>query len=454
MPTTPRLLPAAKLSPLALLTLTCLACTTPASGSSTDDEGSASEGADDNAPETGTETESETGDEPQLPPQCGDGVPVPGERCWHDVQTLPAPAGLGIIKTFDLEGEGRSALFFGRSSGVNYVSWNDGEGFDAVVQVNLDRPMWAVCEDPRGLVPGSVFAVERANPMTTNADLVRLDRDPNDPGQLRVRARVSLEDYGLACALGDLDGDGQAEVLVSLFGADALTAVRVEADAMTVTQTLAVGRHPRGVRTYDIDGDGQDEVLVALDNYFGSFGAPDAYTGPGEIAVLRASPSGALLEPTTFEVVDQTYDLDLGDLDEDGVVDLIAVGLSRRVVDGNTILPEPGEEMVTILWGDGEGGFGERLDLVGGHSARNSRIADFDGDGRLDFSTITYDLATGSNILQIWFAGATPRSFERVEITLEKGLYFDIGELNNDGVPDFAAIGIPSAGIDLLLSNP
>lgn len=429
-----------------LTLLACFgACTTgPGSADSEDNAETSSDGSDDSTSDTGS----------QISPQCGDGVHVPGERCWHDVETHPTGDELKIIEAFDIEADGRTDLIFGQATGVNYVSWNDADGSSTVAQVNLPRQIMAVCDDSRHLAVGSLFVVEKTGPASADADLVRLERDPDDPEQLREHSRTALENQSLSCALGDFDGDGNPEIVVSLFTGDSLTTVRVESDGMQVTQTIPVGRHPRGIRTFDIDSDGRDDVFVTLDNHFGSYGAPDSYLEPGQVAILHAGPGGELLEPSTHEVVVYPYDLDIGDLDGDGAPDIVAVGLNMGLENGQTVLLEPGEEVVTILWGDGNGGFSERLDLLGGSSARNSRIADFDGDGRLDFATSSYDAVAAKTLMQIWFADATPRGFERMDIALDQGLYFDIGDLDNDGVLDFAAMGVPSADVDFVFSNP
>jgi hypothetical protein len=420
--------------------------------------GTSNDGAGETDSDSETDSDDETvgdgdGDTPDIPPECGDGVHVPGERCWHEVMTYPVSGAPRFRGAFDIDDDGQSEVLFGRDDGVNHVIWPSGpEG--PVLQSNLDRKIWTVCVDRSGLTPGSVFAVEQTGPNTNQADLIRLHLDPNSPNQLAVHSRVELPHRSLGCAVGDLDDDGSPEVAISLLSVDSLTTVRVEADSMIVMQTVHAGRNPRDVQVYDLDGDGLDDVVVALDNLFGSFGAPDSYTDPGQVAVLRSSGGGELADPVTYEVADMTHGVDVGDLDGDGAPDIVAVGLNVRWENGEGTLPEPGEEVVTILWGDGAGNFDDRLDLTGGNSARNARIADFDGDGRLDFMTVAHDFSFEFGTAQLWFAGPNPRQFERMDIPLDQGLYFDIGDFNGDGVPDIVASFVTSPGLDFVLSNP
>jgi len=424
-------------------------------GATDSGSGSGAETGTDTDTDTDTGTESETGDLPDVPPQCGDGVHVPGERCWDEVVTYPTVGNPGVMGVFDIDGDGYSEVLYGRNDGVNHVIWPS-MGQTPVLQAGLDRRIRAVCVDGRSLAAGSLFAVEQTGPNSNEIDLIRLRHDPNQPDQLQVHSRVTLENYSLGCGVGDLDGDGVPEVVIGLFPADRLTVVRVTPDAMTVAQTLPVGRHPRDLQLADLDGDGRDEVVVALDNLFGSFGAPDSYTGPGEVAVLRANPDGELLDPVAYQVVDLTHGVDIGDLDQDGALDIVATGVNSRVESGEVILAQPGEEVVTILWGDGAGGVDERMDLLGGFSARNARIADFDGDGRLDFMTVAGDPALDlehTNV-QLWFGSETPRVFERLDIPLNQGLYFDVGDFSGNGLLEFVAFWVTTPGLDFVLSNP
>lgn len=405
------------------------------------------------ATDSDSETATETGDLPGTPPQCGDAMPVAGERCWHEVVTYPTVGAPSVMGAFDIDVDTRSEVFHGRSDGVNHVIWPyaaDG----SVQQSNLSRRILAVCLDKQGLAAGSLYVVEATGPDPAQADLVRLRQDVDEPTQLVVHSRVALPDRSLGCALGDLDGDGSPEVAVGLFPADSLTVVGVEPDAMTVLQTLAVGRHPRDVQVFDLDGDGLDDVVVALENLFGSFGAPDSYTEPGQVAVLRASPSAELTVASTYDVVDFTHGVDVGDLDQDGAPDIAAVGLNARVEGGQAIPAPPGEEVITVRWGDGAGDFGERLDLPGGASARNVKITDFDRDGLLDLMTVAWDSELERGVVQVWFGTTTPKQFERVDIPLDQALYFDVGDFNGDGVPDLVGRGPASEGLDLILSNP
>jgi hypothetical protein len=184
-------------------------------------------------------------------------------------------------------------------------------------------------------------------------------------------ARTSFEDIGKdprrGFALGDLTGDGAAEVVVAEPSAARVVVLRAQAG----TRVLAAWASPSLVdvqspRIGDLDGDGTNELVV--------LSGTERLLG-----IARATPDGRLSFPDALAVEGAPAALELADLDADGACEIACIATSgegrartarlvlRRGVRGGA----PGEPETTAL----EGLAKEPSGLA---------AADLDRDGRTD----------------------------------------------------------------------
>lgn len=229
-----------------------------------------------------------------------------------------------------------------------------------------------------------------------------------------------------ALAVGDLDGDGHLDVMVSnrsgasvsLFLGDG-TGALIAGAAVT-----GVGTDLRGVALGDFDGDGKLDIAVAaednnaiyirLGNGDGTFGESSAYTPAGR-------PNG----------------VGVADLDGDGLDDIVAVHTS-------------GTE-VSVFRATGGGNFADAVaySSIGGSSASfEVRFHDLDGDGRPDL------VISGRNEVVV--------RYNRGEMVFESPVRYGanrsvrsaaIGDFNDDGRPDIAAVSATDSTITLLFGR-
>ncbi|MEZ4428450.1 MAG: FG-GAP-like repeat-containing protein [Nannocystaceae bacterium] len=242
-----------------------------------------------------------------------------------------------------------------------------------------------------------------------------------DPPQLRIGVRG-----GARClATADLDLDGDDDLIIgSRARADGVTTgyvTVIEAGApepLSLRREAAVAGVPARIIPSDLDGDGVVELIAS------SVG--------GGVFVVRARAeveSGALAFPEW-----RFHDLAVGDLDDDGALDLVAT--ATTVADD--------APRVIALRGDGEGGFAlARVieDLEGEVDALE--IGDITGDGRLDVMLCEAGvMSTRPGILD-----AVPPppivhdEFARGElagITVPPCAAFHLVDLDDDGDPDVA----------------
>ena len=177
-----------------------------------------------------------------------------------------------------------------------------------------------------------------------------------------------------APALGDLNGDGQLDVVV--VNADPAGTVSVllgngtgiYAETTGQYQTYPAGAYPNALALGDVNGDGRLDAVVLGGDLTGT------------VSVLLGDGAGGFGPPIAFPAGGFHRALALGDFNGDGKLDIALAG--------------SGSDGLVVLLGTGSGGFSSPVfQSVGTESGQNLAaraiaIGDVNGDGRLDIVTV------------------------------------------------------------------
>ena len=173
-----------------------------------------------------------------------------------------------------------------------------------------------------------------------------------------------------ALAVGDFDRDGRVDVAVGADGtADVTILLGDGRGGLRPGARVPAGPHPTEMVAADFNRDGAADLAIA------NHESPDLVVllGDGK-GGLRPAPGS----PVRVHSVPHPHTLAACDADGDGKLDLV--------------LDSWGENRLTLLRGDGRGGFagpGEPIE-VGRKPYRNLIAGDFDGDGRCDLVAPSY----------------------------------------------------------------
>jgi FG-GAP-like repeat len=175
--------------------------------------------------------------------------------------------------------------------------------------------------------------------------------------------------------------------------------------------------NPPWIAVADVNGDGFADVIMPN----------DVPNGSGGIAILDGRSDGSLAPPTILSMV-TPYALLVGDVDGDGIPDLVSVtqgGISISVV--------------TVFHGDGHGNFQQtassQVPFLG--TPVVAYLSDLDGDGLLDLVLSGENgAASTSNIEWLRNTGQGNFALATTLATINQFSYFTIGDLNGDGRPD------------------
>lgn len=183
------------------------------------------------------------------------------------------------------------------------------------------------------------------------------------------------------------------------------------------TAVYPQGIHPWSSRVADFNGDGAPDLATV------SFG------GTAWLSVLLADTEGGYLPPETTQVQLESLDLEVGDFDGDGDIDIVVCDTDRFF----------GGSSISLFRNDGEGGMTPGGQWLAGSTGPSGiTAADFNGDGWLDLA-VAFDAYIVSNNKAAVLLNDTGKGFlSPIVVTLGSGTrQIDSGDIDGDGDQDF-----------------
>jgi hypothetical protein len=225
-------------------------------------------------------------------------------------------------------------------------------------------------------------------------------------------------------ALGDVNGDGHLDLALADHDLYAVTVLLGDgkggfAPAPGSPFAMKQGEHPHthGLALVDVNGDGALDLLTVNND-------------DNDVAVLLGDGKGGFRPApgSPFAVGPSPYPLAVGDVNGDGRPDII------------TPSSKPGERTVTVLLGDGRGGFkpapGSPVATAG--QAYFVALGDVNGDGRPDLVVAHNDDGRVTVLLGDGRGGFRPAPSSPVDLG-SRAWGVVVADVNRDGKPDLVA---------------
>ncbi|MBI4469726.1 MAG: VCBS repeat-containing protein [Acidobacteria bacterium] len=316
-----------------------------------------------------------------------------GSGLSPNLQRAPAPAVVSSsdsVAVADFNGDGRPDL----------AVTNPGSDNVSVLLGNGDGTFSRGLEFDKGGFARSVAAADfngdghadlaAANTASNSVSVLLGDGTGNFGKAASFGAGVSPS----SIAASDLNGDGKLDLVVTNLSSASISLLLGDGKGgFSRATSFKVGSAPSSVAIADFNGDGQADIAVTnadsnnisvlfrnLRNGFdpaAQFGIGNASSSGGAAALFGSSQADpSLVVPSSLAV---------GDFDGDGKPDLVVANA--------------GSDTVSVMSGDGEGGFGRITNFKMGNEPGSVVVGDFNQDDKLDIVTAS----TGSNIVSILF---------------------------------------------------
>jgi hypothetical protein len=254
--------------------------------------------------------------------------------------------------------------------------------------------------------------------------------------------------------VADLDADGRADVVTASRATGAITVLLGEADgSLQASGTWSLGASPTSLAMIDVNGDGSLDLVAQTT-------AASTADAAGSLAVLVGSGAGTFGSTASISssgvvtvggvALPIPAGVTLPTLD---VAAIGSVGASTLVsgdfnADGHADLAISSAGSITVLLGQGQGGF--QASLTGAFDANNLASLDLEGNGHADIVAAGGTSAGSSvNVLAAGASGSLQGLAQATVSGTDNGLV--TGDFNGDGHVD-VAVTTPSS-ITVLLNS-
>jgi uncharacterized protein YjdB len=272
-----------------------------------------------------------------------------------------------------------------------------------------------------------------------NSDKISVYLNTSTPGSVSFTAKTDylVPNKPLSVIIGDIDGDGKADIATANRNAGSISVLRNTCDPGSISFDAridyAVGSDPYEVTMGDLDGDSKNDLVVAN-------------SGSNSISFFRnTSSAGTISFEAKFDTsgLNAPYSVEIGDLDDDGKPEVVVTNYSGATASVFRNIGSPG----TVS-------FAAKTEFVINGGGFNIALGDIDGDGKADMAASNIGGSRVVVLLNTSSAGSLSFANKMQFSTLGAPRSVAINDLDGDGKPDLAIGSQVASSVSVLRNNP
>jgi Bacterial Ig-like domain (group 3)/FG-GAP-like repeat len=230
-------------------------------------------------------------------------------------------------------------------------------------------------------------------------------------------------------------------VLVGLTNSNVVLTIITSTGSIVSTQHVSVipagetSAIPFTAATADLNGDGKGDIVVASSGFSGA--------NSGQVSILLGNGDGTFQTPVNIPVVAPITGVTIDDMNGDGKLDLVVVGLT--LFNGGTGLE--------VLPGKGDGTFGTAIPAPDGVQGLVAVTADFNNDKKKDIATSTGQILLGKGDGTFTLLPGTLPTLTPTGGNPNTQTGIAAADFNKDGNIDLAVTNAVALTVDLYFGN-
>ncbi len=376
------------------------------------------------------------------------GIPDSYVRNRKDIFTNSGPYAVAYS---DLDGDGKSDLVV-LNAYTSKISILQNTTPAGTITGPTFAPLYELStgSDPRGIAVGDVNGDGKPDIAVANnsSSTVTVFQNFASPGTL---SSFNFSGYSyttgthpFSVSIGDVDGDGRPEIVTASYDPAGVTVLTnrvvnssLDDNSFALKTDLPAGLQPRYVAMGDLDGDRKADLVVADQ----AAGLVSVYRNTSTVGTVNASSFAPRVD---FATGANPQGIVIADIDGDNKGDVCVANFGSASV---SVLRN-----TAVAGSITASSFASRVDVATGDAPFSIAASEADGDGKVDLLTcnanpsrisILRNLTTGS--------GISLSSFERTDFnTGGYPVFIAAGDLDADGVPEIVTANVASNNISIL----
>lgn len=293
-----------------------------------------------------------------------------GDGTFGSFVDKAASTSVSSVTVADLNGDNKADIVAASQSAQMYVHLATGNGFFApAVSYAPSQANAVAAADLNGDAKPDLVV---ANGVTIGSDKVSVLLNNGD-GTFAAKVDYGTGTQPVSVALGDLNGDGKADIAVANATSNTVSTLFNQGDG-TFTPKIDnhTGTSPRSVAVGDLDGDGKTDIVVANGN-------------SNTVSVFLNQGNGFFAAKVDYAAGSSPRSVALGDFNGDGRPDLAVANSAANAG-------------VSVLLNQGNGTFAAKVDYAALES-NSVAVGDLNGDAKPDIVVTNGNTSTASVLL-------------------------------------------------------